>query len=150
MQHSRFRGTLLNNSLSNIVAPRRRGDSTTTTIDEPLDCGRPVNYTYYDNLVGVLNRHKHPNVPEPQIELIFGKLKRGGKTNELDVDALEKRLRKAKREVSILSDITAKIINIFFYLCLLYRQQVSKIELKAIKKYSTDVDSKTKPKSIII
>ena len=35
--------------------------------DEVLDCGKPVNFTYYDNLVGVANRLSHPNVPEPQV-----------------------------------------------------------------------------------
>lgn len=35
--------------------------------DEFLDCGKAVNFTYYDNLVGVARRHRHPNVPEPQV-----------------------------------------------------------------------------------
>lgn len=35
--------------------------------DEYLDCGKVVNFTYYDNLVGVARRHRHPNVPEPQV-----------------------------------------------------------------------------------
>lgn len=35
--------------------------------DEYLDCGKAVNFTYYDNLVGVARRHRHPNVPEPQV-----------------------------------------------------------------------------------
>lgn len=35
--------------------------------DEVLDCGKPVNFTYYDNLVGVANRLTHPNVPESQV-----------------------------------------------------------------------------------
>ncbi|KAH9636811.1 hypothetical protein HF086_017014 [Spodoptera exigua] len=37
--------------------------------DEYLDCGKAVNFTYYDNLVGVARRHRHPNVPEPQVLL---------------------------------------------------------------------------------
>lgn len=41
--------------------------------DEYLDCGKAVNFTYYDNLVGVARRHRHPNVPEPQVALIFTK-----------------------------------------------------------------------------
>lgn len=67
--------------------------------DDALDCGKPVNYTYYDNLVGVLNRHRHPNVPEPQVALILTKTK-NNKPTEFDIDALERRLRKAKKEVS--------------------------------------------------
>lgn len=37
--------------------------------DEYLDCGKAVNFTYYDNLVGVARRHRHPNVPEPQVSV---------------------------------------------------------------------------------
>lgn len=61
--------------------------------DEVLDCGKPVNFTYYDNLVGIANRLSHPNVPEPQISLIFKK-----KSTDIDVAALERKLKKAKRE----------------------------------------------------
>lgn len=64
--------------------------------DEYLDCGKAVNFTYYDNLVGVARRHRHPNVPEPQVALIFTKKKNG--VTEFDINTLEKRLKKAKRE----------------------------------------------------
>lgn len=65
--------------------------------DEVLDCGKAVNFTYYDNLVGVNNRQNHPHVPEPQVALIFKK--KSAKNADLDVDALERKLKKAKREV---------------------------------------------------
>ncbi|XP_066587121.1 tetratricopeptide repeat protein 17-like isoform X2 [Prorops nasuta] len=61
-----------------------------------LDCGKPVNFTYYDNLIGVANRNKHPLVPEPNVALMFKKS--GSKSIEVDIDLLEKRLKKAKRE----------------------------------------------------
>ncbi|XP_020286802.1 tetratricopeptide repeat protein 17-like [Pseudomyrmex gracilis] len=61
-----------------------------------LDCGKPVNFTYYDNLIGVANRNKHPLVPEPNVALMFKK--NGAKTVDVDIDLLEKRLKKAKRE----------------------------------------------------
>ncbi|XP_076242908.1 uncharacterized protein LOC143184505 [Calliopsis andreniformis] len=61
-----------------------------------LDCGKPVNFTYYDNLLGVANRDKHPLVPEPNVALMFKK--NNGKTMDVDIDLLEKRLIKAKRE----------------------------------------------------
>lgn len=64
--------------------------------DEYLDCGKSVNFTYYDNLVGVANRHNHPHVPEPQVAMIFKK--KGTKNTEFDVNALERKLKKAKRE----------------------------------------------------
>ncbi|GJQ84069.1 hypothetical protein Trydic_g10527 [Trypoxylus dichotomus] len=68
-----------------------------TSVEESLDCGKPVNYTYYDNLVGVLNRHRHPNVPEPQIALILAR-PRGNKLSEADIDFLERKLRRVRRE----------------------------------------------------
>ncbi|KAF5291998.1 hypothetical protein FQA39_LY14115 [Lamprigera yunnana] len=73
-----------------------------TYSDEVLDCGKPVNYTYYDGLVGVANRNRHPIVPEPQISLIFGyrnkKVAKANHSLEDEVDALERRLKKAKKE----------------------------------------------------
>ncbi|XP_057327033.1 uncharacterized protein LOC130668661 isoform X2 [Microplitis mediator] len=64
--------------------------------DIVLDCGKPVNYTYYDNLVGIANRNKHPLVPEPHVALMF---KKGStKVEDVDIDLLERRLKKAKRE----------------------------------------------------
>lgn len=42
-------------------------ESNGDTDEEYLDCGKAVNFTYYDNLVGVARRHRHPNVPEPQV-----------------------------------------------------------------------------------
>ncbi|KAJ8969689.1 hypothetical protein NQ317_014234 [Molorchus minor] len=68
--------------------------------DDILDCGKPVNFTYYDNLVGVLNRNRHPNVPEPQAILYFNK--NYGKTknelDEFDIDILEAKAKKGKKE----------------------------------------------------
>lgn len=75
--------------------------TTSSDNEEVLDCGKAVNFTYYDNLVGVANRHRHPNVPEPQVALIFSKKKssKGTSSTDFDVNALERRLKKAKREV---------------------------------------------------
>lgn len=64
--------------------------------EDHLDCGKPVNFTYYDNLVGVANRNNHPHAPEPQVALVFKK--KQSKNIELDVNALERKLKKAKRE----------------------------------------------------
>ncbi|XP_056638693.1 uncharacterized protein LOC130446445 [Diorhabda sublineata] len=68
--------------------------------DEILDCGKPVNFTYFDNLVGVVNRNRHPIVPEPQAIFCFtknyGKYK--SEIEDFDIDALERKLKKAKRE----------------------------------------------------
>lgn len=69
--------------------------------DIVLDCGKPVNFTYYDNLVGVVNRNKHPLVPEPNVVMMFKK-NDGNKVTDIDIDLLEKRLKKAKREVQLL------------------------------------------------
>ncbi|KAG8224221.1 hypothetical protein J437_LFUL002677 [Ladona fulva] len=64
--------------------------------DEYLDCGKSANFTYYDHLVGVANRHSHPHAPEPQISLIFRK--KSSKSVEFDINALERKLKKAKKE----------------------------------------------------
>ncbi|XP_043264850.1 uncharacterized protein LOC122404710 isoform X1 [Colletes gigas] len=64
--------------------------------DVILDCGKSVNYSYYDNLVGIADRDKHPLVPEPNVILMFKK--NGSKSIDIDIDLLEKRLIKAKRE----------------------------------------------------
>jgi hypothetical protein len=77
-----------------------QSESKKTESEEQLDCGKPVNHTFYDHLVGIANRHTHPNVPEPQTSLIFyQKSGKGTKRNDFDISAVEKRLLKAKREV---------------------------------------------------
>lgn len=82
--------------------------------EEQLDCGKPVNHTFYDHLVGIANRHTHPNVPEPQTSLIFyQKSGKGTKRNDFDISAVEKRLLKAKREV-----LASKIIVVIEVLML--------------------------------
>lgn len=66
---------------------------------EILDCGKPVNFTSYDELMGIIQRHKHPLSPEPGVLVTFAtKAKSGKMTKNFDVDALEARLRKAKRD----------------------------------------------------
>lgn len=68
---------------------------------EVLDCGRPANFTYYDQLIGVANRHNHPHIPEPQVAMVFRK--KGSKKDTIDLNTLERKLRKAKKEVCALS-----------------------------------------------
>lgn len=64
---------------------------------EVLDCGRPANFTYYDQLIGVANRQTHPHIPEPQVAMVFRK--KGSKKDTIDLNTLERKLRKAKKEV---------------------------------------------------
>ena len=64
---------------------------------EVLDCGRPANFTYYDQLIGVANRQSHPHIPEPQVAMVFRK--KGSKKDTIDLNTLERKLRKAKKEV---------------------------------------------------
>lgn len=33
-----------------------------------LDCGEAVNFTFYDDLIGVAQRYNHPIVPEPEVD----------------------------------------------------------------------------------
>lgn len=39
--------------------------------DEILDCGNTVNFTFYDDLIGIAQRFNHPIVPEPEVNLQF-------------------------------------------------------------------------------
>lgn len=67
--------------------------------DEVLDCGT-VNFTYYDHLIGVAERFNHPEYkPEPEIAYYFLKKVKGTKSlKNFDIDALERRLKRTKRE----------------------------------------------------
>jgi tetratricopeptide (TPR) repeat protein len=63
-----------------------------------LDCGKAVNFTYYDDLIGVAQRNVHPNSPEAEVAYLFLKKKGAKSLKNFDIDALERRLKKAKRE----------------------------------------------------
>ncbi|KAG5683649.1 hypothetical protein PVAND_012920 [Polypedilum vanderplanki] len=66
---------------------------------EVLDCGATVNFTIFDDLVGVSNRKSHKILPEPDVLFTFTtKAKSGKMRKNFDVDALEAKLRKAKRD----------------------------------------------------
>nr|XP_019552296.2 uncharacterized protein LOC109422118 [Aedes albopictus] len=67
--------------------------------EDLLTCGKPVNFTHYDDLVGVAQRYEHNLAPEPEVAYLFLKRKSGGQSLEhFNVDALERRLRRAKKE----------------------------------------------------
>ncbi|XP_037076006.1 uncharacterized protein LOC119097080 isoform X1 [Pollicipes pollicipes] len=70
-----------------------RNESAAAEPEEPLDCGKSVNFTHYDHLVGVSSRRHHPHVPEPHASLVF---RRRGES--VDLDLLERKLRRSKRE----------------------------------------------------
>jgi hypothetical protein len=92
---------------SSVVAAYRVGSSPPPERDE-LDCGKPVNFTYYDHLPGVLRRNSHPEIIEPHLALVFHEGSNGGSGNfkikrnilEADLDAMEKALKKAKKQVN--------------------------------------------------
>ncbi|XP_049535214.1 uncharacterized protein LOC125950863 isoform X2 [Anopheles darlingi] len=65
---------------------------------DELDCGKPVNFTYYDDLIGIAQRYNHPDVPEPEVAYLFLKKKGYKSFKNFNIDALERRLRKAKSE----------------------------------------------------
>ena len=94
-----------------------------------LDCGKPVNFTYYDHLVGIQNRASHSHIPEPEVANLFKKKsKKGGgnsnppgggggggggtaTTTDIDIDAIERRLKKSKREKPKSVEIYNQIAN---------------------------------------
>ncbi|CAG0912537.1 unnamed protein product [Notodromas monacha] len=73
---------------------------------DELDCGKPVNFTYYDHLMGISRRNMHPEIIEPHLTLVFHEGTTGGSGNfkikrdvlEADLEAMEKALKKAKKE----------------------------------------------------
>jgi len=78
--------------------------------EEVLDCGKPVNFTYYDHLVGIQNRASHLHVPEPEVANTFKKKSKKG-SSEIDIDAIEKRLKKSKRDKPKSVEIYNQIAN---------------------------------------
>lgn len=66
--------------------------------DDALSCGKPVNFTYYDDLIGIANRFTHPINPEPEVAFLFMKKKEQKYLQQFDVATLERRLRKARKE----------------------------------------------------
>lgn len=84
---------------SGILSYQTSPDETSSIDLEVLDCGKPVNFTYYDDLIGVAQRFTHPIVPEPEVSYIFFNTKKDTNSQKtFDIDALERRLKKAKRE----------------------------------------------------
>lgn len=84
------------------AAPSAGAAATRAVLEEaeepPLDCGKSVNFTHYDHLVGVSNRRSHPAlVPETHAGLVFRR--RGDRASDtVDLNLLEKKLRRSKRE----------------------------------------------------
>ncbi|XP_011179903.1 uncharacterized protein LOC105210566 [Zeugodacus cucurbitae] len=70
---------------------------TALVADESLDC-KPVNFTYYDYLIGVGQRFNHPKIPEPEVAYLFLKIKDENSFKNFDISALERRLKRTKRE----------------------------------------------------
>uniref|UniRef100_A0A182JZ39 Uncharacterized protein n=1 Tax=Anopheles christyi TaxID=43041 RepID=A0A182JZ39_9DIPT len=85
------------NSESDVAVVNHKTTSAIAETDM-LDCGKPVNFTYYDDLIGVAQRYSHPVVPEPEVAFLFLKKKGPKSLKNFDIDALERRLRKAKAE----------------------------------------------------
>ena len=81
--------------------------------DEELDCGKPVNFTYYDHLVGIQTRASHPNIPEPEVASTFRSLvgSKSTKTATLDIDLIERKLKKFKRDKPKSVDLYNQIGN---------------------------------------
>jgi len=77
--------------------------------EEVLDCGKAVNFTYYDHLVGIQNRASHLHIPEPEVANLFKKKSKKG--SEIDIDSIERRLKKSKREKPKSVEIYNQIAN---------------------------------------
>ena len=60
--------------------------------EEVLDCGKAVNFTYYDHLVGIQNRASHTHIPEPEVANLFKKKSKKGDNVFLSFYACEKKV----------------------------------------------------------
>lgn len=86
-------------SSSQASAIQRSSAESKVPPEDLLTCGKPVNFTHYDDLVGVAQRYEHNLAPEPEVAYLFLKRKAGGQSLEhFNIDALERRLRRAKKE----------------------------------------------------
>ena len=79
--------------------------------DEELDCGKPVNFTYYDHLVGIQTRSSHPHIPEPEVASTFRSLVGKSSKATLDIDLIERKLKKFKRDKPKSVDLYNQIGN---------------------------------------
>ncbi|XP_067641784.1 uncharacterized protein [Eurosta solidaginis] len=70
---------------------------TAMTVDETLNC-KPVNYTFFDYLIGVGQRFDHPMIPEPEVAYLFIKENDEEAYKKFDIAVLERRLKRDKRE----------------------------------------------------
>lgn len=74
-------------------------ESSTNVIEESFECEPSVNFTFYDNLVGVIHRNNHPNITEPHPDLILTKRNNAKKENlQIEISAMERKLKKAIQE----------------------------------------------------
>ncbi|XP_004535091.1 uncharacterized protein LOC101458952 isoform X2 [Ceratitis capitata] len=83
---------------------------TALVIDETLDCP-PVNYSFYDYLIGVGHRFDLPKVPEPEVAYLFLKTKDENSFKNFDITALERRLKRIKREKPMSAQLYHQIGN---------------------------------------
>ncbi|EDS45132.1 conserved hypothetical protein [Culex quinquefasciatus] len=98
---SSFGANSFNATAASPVAPQPSRSGPSKPGDPSLDlltCGKPVNFTHYDDLVGVAQRYEHNPAPEPEVAYLFLKRKTGQSLEHFNIDALERRLRRAKKE----------------------------------------------------
>ncbi|XP_060528687.1 uncharacterized protein LOC132703447 [Cylas formicarius] len=91
--HSNKQGK--NNTNANLILYQNKAEELSKN---DLYCGKPVNFTFYDNLVGVINRVKHPSVVEPGAIFEFVKKFKFKNIKSFDLGMLEKRLKQIKKE----------------------------------------------------
>ncbi|XP_050310285.1 tetratricopeptide repeat protein 17-like [Anthonomus grandis grandis] len=73
-------------------------DSILDPNEHELACGKPVNFTFYDNLVGVMNREEHPAIVEPGATIEFIRKYKFKTGRSFDLELVENKLRQIKKE----------------------------------------------------
>ena len=80
-----------------LISSEQRGNKNIDRKKNILTCGKTANYTQYDHLRGITNRNEHPHIPEPEVAIMFRR--KGSKTSDVDMNELEIRLKKLKKQV---------------------------------------------------
>ncbi|CAB4062568.1 unnamed protein product [Lepeophtheirus salmonis] len=85
--------------------------------EEVLDCGKPVNFTYYDHLNGIHNRQHHPHIPEPDVALYFktlfsSKKSSGGSDTQKTIECFRRALAVSPYNAAVLLNLARVFYNL--------------------------------------
>ncbi|KAF7288039.1 hypothetical protein GWI33_000093 [Rhynchophorus ferrugineus] len=86
------------NNKDNTTSVNKTSKPEQSQYNDNLSCGKPANFTFYDNLVGVMNRNTHPSLVEPEAMIEFIRKYKFKPGKPFDLDILANKLIQIKRE----------------------------------------------------